>query len=71
MGWFIRKFDGKRETTYLSKDATWGQLDLAMSVESPEEARIIANAYAETDQDGWRFDIQLFDERPRQASFFA
>jgi len=73
--YFIRRFDGKRESTYLGEDSTWGPLDRAYEWQTREGARIQADGwqdYSDSKGYGWRFDVQMFDSRKGvQGSLFA
>lgn len=40
MAYFIRRFDGKRESTYLGEDSTWGPLSRAYEWETYDGAYI-------------------------------
>ena len=61
--YFVRRFDGKRETGYIDLNDDWVNLDSAEEFQSAVEARSIAWAHQKNCKDGWSYDIQLFDSR--------
>jgi len=75
MGYFIRRFDGKRASTYLGEDSTWGPLNRAYEWETYDGACIQVEgwkALSDTKGYGWDFDVQMFDSRKGvQGCLFA